>query len=223
MMAPVYTLTLHPSYYEKGFFNLGVDVERFVRGDDGPITLLLGDARRQLDGRVSRKANTNGTPRIHGGTALRDWFFGNFSLGDTVAVHVEAPDRLWLRHDWACGMANLASAASQGIEVRAEESPMNPRMEGVRDATAKDVEVTRDELKVALGDGRTITAPLAWYPRLLHGSARERASWRLIGGGIGIHWEVLDEDVSIDALLAGSPSGESQPSLERWLARRRSP
>ena len=91
----------------------------------------------------------------------------------------------------------------------------------IRHAVAKDVEVTRDELKVVLDDGRTITAPIAWYPRLLHGTSRERARWRLVGGGSGIHWEALDEDVSVEGLLAGSPSRESQASLARWLERRR--
>ena len=91
----------------------------------------------------------------------------------------------------------------------------------IRHAVAKDVEVTRDELKVVLDDGRTITAPIAWYPRLLHGTSRERARWRLVGGGSGIHWEALDEDVSVEGLLAGSPSSESQASFARWLERRR--
>ena len=91
----------------------------------------------------------------------------------------------------------------------------------IRHAVAKDVEVTRDELKVVLDDGRTITAPIAWYPRLLHGTSRERARWRLVGGGSGIHWEALDEDVSVEGLLAGSPSRESQASLARWLESRR--
>lgn len=74
---------------------------------------------------------------------------------------------------------------------------------------------------VDLRDGRTVTAPLAWYPRLLHGSARERRNWRLIGGGVGIHWPDLDEDLSVESLLAGRPSAESQASLEKWLTSRK--
>ena len=89
-------------------------------------------------------------------------------------------------------------------------------------ALAQDVKVTRDELRVILSDGRTIAAPLTWYPRLLHGNSEERDEWRLIGKGVGIHWEVLDEDISIEGLLAGVPSGESQESLKKWLSARQS-
>ncbi len=83
------------------------------------------------------------------------------------------------------------------------------------------VEVTDDSLVVELADGRSISAPLAWYPRLFHGSAAERAHSRLIGGGEGIHWPDLDEDISIEGLLAGRPSGESPSSLQRWLESRK--
>lgn len=86
----------------------------------------------------------------------------------------------------------------------------------IRQALAKEVKVARDELRVVLSDGRTIAAPLAWYPRLLHGTSEERGKWRLIGGGAGISWEALDEDISVEGLLAGVPSGESQKSLKKW-------
>jgi len=94
---------------------------------------------------------------------------------------------------------------------------MSTSASDLRAAVAEDVKVTRDELKVVLNDGRTIAAPLAWYPRLWHGTVQERAEWRLIGKGSGIHWEALDEDVSVEGLLAGIPSGESQTSLKKWL------
>jgi hypothetical protein len=81
--------------------------------------------------------------------------------------------------------------------------------------------VTRDSLVVDLQDGRTITVPLSWYPRLHHGLTRERSNWRLIAGGEGIHWPDLDEDISVENLLAGSPSGESQASFQAWLSRRK--
>jgi len=80
--------------------------------------------------------------------------------------------------------------------------------------------VTDEELAVDLADGRTVVAPLAWYPRLVHGTRRERGRWRLIGRGVGIHWPDLDEDINISGLLAGRPSGESQRSLKRWLEAR---
>src|SRR3972149_4336817 len=86
--------------------------------------------------------------------------------------------------------------------------------------SAENVQVSADTLSVELSDGRTISAPLAWFPRLLHGSARERGNWRLIGRGHGIHWEDLDEDISVEGLLAGRPSGESQASLKKWLKAR---
>jgi hypothetical protein len=70
---------------------------------------------------------------------------------------------------------------------------------------------------VDLNDGRSLSAPLAWYPRLLHGTPEERGNWRLIGSGEGVHWPDLDEDLSIESLISGRPSGESQESLKRWL------
>jgi hypothetical protein len=73
---------------------------------------------------------------------------------------------------------------------------------------------------VDLSDGRTIKIPLSWYPRLEHGTAKERENWRLIGAGTGIHWPDLDEDLSVDDLLAGLRSGESQSSFDDWLASR---
>ena len=82
------------------------------------------------------------------------------------------------------------------------------------------VEVTDDTLSVDLSDGRTISVPLAWYPRLLQGSMEERNSWRLIAGGEGIHWNQLDEDISVKNIILGQSSGESQKSFQRWLDER---
>ena len=90
----------------------------------------------------------------------------------------------------------------------------------IRLSKAENIEITENELVVALQDGRTVTVPLAWYPRLLHGTNEERNNWRLIGGGEGIRWENLDEDISIEHLLAGIPSNESQKSLQQWLKSR---
>jgi Protein of unknown function (DUF2442) len=90
-------------------------------------------------------------------------------------------------------------------------------------ALAKDVRVTTRSLVVELEDGRTVSVPLAWYPRLAHGSARERQRWELIGPGVGIHWPALDEDISVAGLLQGLPSGESDESFARWLGTRRRP
>jgi len=85
---------------------------------------------------------------------------------------------------------------------------------------ARHVAVTDDTLTVELSDGRTISVPLAWYPRLAHADETERNNWRLIGRGQGIHWNDLDEDISVEGLLAGKPSGESQRSFKKWLEER---
>ena len=90
-----------------------------------------------------------------------------------------------------------------------------------RDATAQNVSVTGDTLVVDLADGRTITVPLAWFPRLENGTPAERGNWRFIGNRDGIHWPDLDEDVNVTSLLAGRRSGESQDSLRRWLQKRK--
>ena len=88
------------------------------------------------------------------------------------------------------------------------------------EARAQSVIITEDTLSVDLNDGRTISVPLAWYPRLLHGTVEERSNWRFIGDKEGIHWPDLDEDISVENLLLGKPSGESQNSFKRWLEKR---
>ena len=87
---------------------------------------------------------------------------------------------------------------------------------------AESVTITEDALMVELSDGRTLSVPLVWFPRLLHATLEERDHWRFIGKGQGIHWEDIDEDISIENLLAGKPSGESQTSLKKWLQSRTS-
>lgn len=86
--------------------------------------------------------------------------------------------------------------------------------------SANNVSVSEDTLSVDLSDGRTILVPIEWFPRLVHASPEERTRWRFIGNGQGIHWDDIDEDISVAGLLAGKPSGESQTSLKRWLDRR---
>ena len=85
---------------------------------------------------------------------------------------------------------------------------------------ANKVTVSDDTLTVDLTDGRTLSVPLAWYPRLVHGSSVERNNYRWIGDGAGIHWPDLDEDLSVQGLVLGKPSGESQRSFQRWLESR---
>lgn len=97
---------------------------------------------------------------------------------------------------------------------------MNTLATEVQIARAQDVHVTEDTLTVDLSDGRTISVPLAWFPRLQHGTPTELSRWRLIGKGEGIHWPNLDEDISVEGLLLGRPSGESQRSFKQWLENR---
>jgi hypothetical protein len=97
---------------------------------------------------------------------------------------------------------------------------MSSSLTEINISAATTIAVTDDTLTVDLSDGRSISVPLAWYPRLVHGSPRERVTWRLIGRGEGIHWPELDEDISVEALVAGRPSGESQQSFVKWLRAR---
>lgn len=89
--------------------------------------------------------------------------------------------------------------------------------------TAINASVSNDALTVDLSDGRTISVPLEWYPRLMHATVEERKKWRLIGDGRGIHWSDLDEDISVENLLQGQPSAESQTSFKKWLEGRSKP
>lgn len=86
---------------------------------------------------------------------------------------------------------------------------------------AANVHVDGDVVSVDLIDGRTIVAPISWYPRLSHGTAEELNHWRLIGGGRAVHWSDLSEEIRVEDLLAGRPSGENPSSFKRWLDQRR--
>ena len=82
------------------------------------------------------------------------------------------------------------------------------------------VSFSEDAMTVSLDDGRTISVPLAWYPRLLAGTPEERMRVELIGEGEGMHWPDLDEDISVEGIVAGRRSAESASSLARWMSRR---
>ncbi len=82
--------------------------------------------------------------------------------------------------------------------------------------TALKVSITEDALTVALDDGRVVSVPISWYPRLSHALVRHREIYELIGGGHGIHWPELDEDISIENILFGQPSGEGAKSFQKW-------
>lgn len=87
-------------------------------------------------------------------------------------------------------------------------------------ARAQEVFVSEDTLTIDLSDGRTISVPIGWYPRLSHGTLEERDNWHICGAGWSVHWPDLDEDVSVKGLLLGNPSGESQNSFKKWLESR---
>ena len=89
-----------------------------------------------------------------------------------------------------------------------------------QEPAATNVTVTDHSLIVTLADGRTLTVPLAWYPRLLHGSKAERENCLLLGDSYAIEWPDLDEHIGVDGLVAGRRSGESEKSLSQWLASR---
>ncbi len=99
---------------------------------------------------------------------------------------------------------------------------MNTLAIEIQEARAQEIRVEEDKLVVDLVDGRTISAPLTWYPRLWYGTVQERSHFEIIGDGKYIHWPDLDEDLSITGILAGRHSGESAESLKKWLESRNS-
>ncbi len=90
----------------------------------------------------------------------------------------------------------------------------------VKEAQAREVHVTEDMLTVTLTDGRIVSVPLAWYPRLWYGTPEERANVEILGNGTILHWPDLDEDLSVTGILLGKRSGESLTSLRKWLEAR---
>lgn len=90
----------------------------------------------------------------------------------------------------------------------------------VAEGTFRSVSCNSRTIKAELADGRTISVPTAWFPRLANGTQKERSNWNLIGGGHGVTWPELDEDISVKCLLTGLPSGENPKSFARWLEKR---
>lgn len=81
------------------------------------------------------------------------------------------------------------------------------------DERVTDLEITEDTLSVQLMDGRTISVPLVWYPRLLNATEAQRKNWKISGGGYGIHWPDVDEDLSTEGLLRGAPAPRPSQGL----------
>jgi hypothetical protein len=97
---------------------------------------------------------------------------------------------------------------------------MNTLAINIEIPSIENVIISEDTLSMDLSDGRTISVPTAWYPRLSYASQEERNNWRLIGKGAGVHWNDIDEDISAEGVLVGKPSGESQASFNKWLKSR---
>lgn len=89
-----------------------------------------------------------------------------------------------------------------------------------KEPIAAHVQITETDLVIALTDGRTLSVPLDWYPRLAHATVEERRHWQLLGDGYAIEWPDLDEHIGVEGLLAGRRSGESERSFQRWLESR---
>ena len=95
-LKPVATVTLHKTYYNRGFFNVGVAFQKHITDKDGPMNLYLGEKQEFVQGRVSRSANPNRTPRIYGGHKLRKWFQENYQVMDRLTVRIESPFTIWI-------------------------------------------------------------------------------------------------------------------------------
>jgi hypothetical protein len=130
-------------------------------------------------------------------------------------MHVDRENRsakFWLDPD-------VVLAKNHGYsrkELRDIERIMRENLEVLRNVMATD-----DTLSVDLEDGRTVSIPIGWYPRLAYGTPAERANFQISGAGYGIHWPDLDEDIGIEGLLLRKKSTESPSSFERWLQRRK--
>ena len=118
----------------------------------------------------------------------------------------------------SCGgsKGSCVSTAKNSLKAGTERFPWT----GARPARAIDVAVSDEAITFELDDGRTIAAPLGWYPRLLEGTPAERANWRLVGRGLDVHWPDLDEDLEVQHVVMGLPSLEGSAPLQSWLDER---
>jgi hypothetical protein len=176
----------------------------------------------------NRRSEPDGSPQ----RPYRFFFFSS-DRNERVHVHVAREGKaakFWLsptRVEYNYGFAPKELGRIEGLvrehEANQRRRGMSTSLAATEAATAKNVRVTARMLVVELHDGRSVSVPIDWYPRLAHGSPSERHQWELIGPGVGIHWPALDEDISVDGLLKGLASGESAESIEKWLAARGRP
>ena len=131
---------------------------------------------------------------------------------------------LWLREKYASAPNRVDEWDACSYEIEALPAlrdmftdALGLRIEAIEaeKPTAAGVEISADRVTAYLSDGRAISVPLAWYPRLAHAAPEERSSWELCGGGWRIHWPDLDEEISVEGMLAGQPSREDRASFIR--------
>jgi hypothetical protein len=140
---PLFDLTLHKTYYKQGFFNVPVDYQGYVRPSDGPVELILGTSGTRIEGRVDRRANQNGTPRIFGGAKLRDWFQRNCAQGGIVRVDLSSFDSIQFRTSHVEIVSPLIPDTTEEIPVevlavwrRRIVRPLNSLCEGPHNSVA---------------------------------------------------------------------------------------
>ncbi len=188
------------------------EIEEYRMDSNVVIAKLANEVYRLRQGIREHKSRTG-----HSLCWLND-----VALWELVDEHTEYPhDTLPVREEFLANCQRYYQSRLEGTpwaDPPVERSVVDLAIE--RQARAQTVRVTDEELIVELDDGRTISVPLTWFPRLLHGTPEERATWRLIRDGEEIHWPGLDEDIEMRHLLAGIPSQESSRSLQQWLQER---
>jgi len=157
-------------------------------------------------------------------------YFVSHNLDEPPHVHVDRDDQsAKFRLAPVALTRNLGFAAVELRRVQRLVAEHEPRLlerlgmstsEGRPGARVKDVRFTDDVLVVDLLDGRTISVPLVWYPRLLSATPEQRANWRMAGGGFGIHWPDIDEDLSTEGLLRGAPARRGSAATRGWSSDR---
>jgi hypothetical protein len=159
------------------------------------------------------------------------FFFYAGDRDEPVHVHVERDEmiaKFWLdpvRLQSSGGFSRTDLGRIQRIIIEyhsllMEWLGMSTSMVEIEVPNAENLVISDDTITVDLSDGRTISVPLNWFPRLFHGSSEERANWRFVGKEQGMHWKDLDEDISVESLLTGRPSQEGQSSFKKWLGSR---
>lgn len=194
--------------------------ELYVLGTDHVVKFL--SSRRALARVIASNAKLAGPFRQYGNrfSVVRDYYE---TKKDAVSIIDLRPLLPAFGDGQSQHTAEDNAPISRSKDSARASKQLNRRETGMTDlgsTSLRKVSLTDDSLTVELTDGRSLSVPLAWYPRLMHGTPAERKNWRLVGRGEGVHWPDLDEDISIAGLIAGRPSSESSESLARWLKSR---